>query len=279
MPAAGADRLLIVNADDYALTPGVSEGILRAHDRGIVTSTSVLAVGRDFDRAVPLLARADIGVGVHLALIGEDPPLLSSSEIPTLAGRLGFRRSWREFSWAVVSGRVDPDDIRREFAAQVDRCAALGRRPTHLDTHQHLHLLAPVSRCLFEQCRAHGIPALRVPRGAGRSPRSVAVRLLGTRLAERARAAGLRFTESFLGLEQSGHLTRPALTDALGRAANGGAASVELGVHPGMAEDPDRDRFRWGFEWPAELAALCSPAARAGVEAGGLRLGTYADLG
>ena len=35
-------RSLIVNADDYALSPGVSRGILEAHARGVVTSTTAL---------------------------------------------------------------------------------------------------------------------------------------------------------------------------------------------------------------------------------------------
>ena len=37
-----SERLLIVNADDYGYTAGVSEGIRRAHRQGIVSSTSVM---------------------------------------------------------------------------------------------------------------------------------------------------------------------------------------------------------------------------------------------
>ncbi|HEX7094516.1 MAG TPA: ChbG/HpnK family deacetylase, partial [Acidimicrobiales bacterium] len=83
-------RLLIVNADDYGLTAAVSAGILRAHRNGIVTSTSVLALAPGFRQSAAwLLDEPSLGVGAHLALVGEDPPLLSAREIPTLVDRRG----------------------------------------------------------------------------------------------------------------------------------------------------------------------------------------------
>ena len=49
---------LIVNADDFGITEGTNRAIIDAHQRGIVTSTSLLANGYAFDHAVAL-ARAD----------------------------------------------------------------------------------------------------------------------------------------------------------------------------------------------------------------------------
>ena len=117
-----SDRLLIVNADDYGLTEGVSQAILEAAERGIVTSTSVLAVAPAFEAAAPALASSALGVGAHLALVGEDPPLLSAQEVPTLVDRSGaFSRSWRQLLPKVAAGRVDLADVRRELTAQVER--------------------------------------------------------------------------------------------------------------------------------------------------------------
>ena len=56
---------------DYGLTAGVSQGILRAHTEGIVTSTSVLVLGRGFEETAGWLA--DVGsleAGIHLAAVG-----------------------------------------------------------------------------------------------------------------------------------------------------------------------------------------------------------------
>ena len=81
-------RLLVVNADDMGLTPGICRAVLRGHTEGVVTSTSVLAVGAAFDDAAARLRDTPgLAVGAHLALVGEDRPLLSAAEIPTLVGR------------------------------------------------------------------------------------------------------------------------------------------------------------------------------------------------
>ena len=90
-------RLLIVNADDYGLTAGVCRAIVRAHQDGIVTSTSALALGPAFAAHSALLDDApELGVGVHLAVVGEDPPLLPASDIPSLVDRQGrLSLSWK----------------------------------------------------------------------------------------------------------------------------------------------------------------------------------------
>ena len=83
-PAAGptGSGLLIVSADDLGLTEGVNRAVLRGYHQGIVTSTSLLAVGRSFDHAVQLLLdNPGLDVGAHLAIVGEDSPLQKAIEI------------------------------------------------------------------------------------------------------------------------------------------------------------------------------------------------------
>src|SRR5664279_170840 len=90
--------LLIVSADDLGLTDGVCRAVLRGHLDGVVTSTSLLAVGRSFGVAVRmLLDHPTLDVGAHLAIVGEDPPLLTAREIPTLVdGRGAFPLDYRK---------------------------------------------------------------------------------------------------------------------------------------------------------------------------------------
>src|ERR1700761_7926718 len=60
---------LIVNADDLGWTEGVNRGIVEAHRKGLVTSTSLLANGCAFESAVKAARRnPELGVGVHLNL-------------------------------------------------------------------------------------------------------------------------------------------------------------------------------------------------------------------
>jgi predicted glycoside hydrolase/deacetylase ChbG (UPF0249 family) len=274
------DRLLIVNADDYGLTEAVSAGILRAYRHGMVTSTSVLAVAPGLARSGAWLADAPgLGVGVHLALVGEDPPLLAAAEVPTLVDRRGrFPISWRAFLRRCAAGRVDPDDIRRELTAQVDAVAALGVPIDHLDSHQHLHMWPAVRPVVIDLATAKGIPAVRVPRSHRRHPLSMAVNRLSARLASAARAAGLRFAADASGVDEAGHLDHPSLVAALDGFVARGASSAELGAHPGEDHDPDRHRYQWDYTWKDELGVLLAPESRRAVQERGFVLGSYREL-
>ncbi len=276
--AAGAPkaRWLIVHADDYGLTPAVSEGILRGHRDGILTSTSVLTLAPGFGPSARRLASSPIDVGVHLAAVGEDPPLLGAREIPTLVDRRGrLASSWKVLAPRLAAHRVDPSDLAREFGAQIDAAVSgTGRRPTHLDTHQHLHLWPSVAAVVVELARARGIPAIRVPR-SHRAGVGTAVRALSRRLERRAVAAGLVAPDDSSGLDEAGRVDQRALAAAVEGFARRGAAVAELGCHPGEADDPDRHRYRWGYTWSTELEALTSSEARQAVARAGFTLGGY----
>jgi predicted glycoside hydrolase/deacetylase ChbG (UPF0249 family) len=219
-------------------------------------------------------------VGAHLAAVGEDPPLLTAREVPSLVdGRGRLASSWRMFLPRMAARRIDPDDLRREFTAQIDRITGAGLKPGHVDTHQHLHLWPAVGEVVLDVAEAAGITAMRIIRSAARSPVGVTVRRLGRRLEGRASARGVRFPATASGLDEAGTLDRPRLERAIDRLAAAGAASAELATHPGEGGDPDLRRYDWGYVWAEELAGLTDPAVRRRVEAAGFRLGTYADLG
>jgi predicted glycoside hydrolase/deacetylase ChbG (UPF0249 family) len=124
-----AERFLIVNADDFGQSPGVNRGIVEGHQRGIVTSASLMVRWPAAKEAVRL-ARAlpGLGVGLHLDL-GE----------------------WRhqDGEWVACYQRADLDD-ERAVAREIDEQLAIfhqltGGLPTHLDSHQHVHQRAAIA--------------------------------------------------------------------------------------------------------------------------------------
>jgi predicted glycoside hydrolase/deacetylase ChbG (UPF0249 family) len=282
VPDVPDDRLLIVNADDYGLTPGVSRAIVEGHQRGIVTSTSVIALGPAFDATRPWLDDAPgLGTGAHLAAVGEDPPLLSAREIPTLVdarGRLPL--SWRRFLPRAAAGRIDPEDLHREFGAQLQRLVDAGLTLDHVDTHQNLHLWPMVRRVVMELGSLHGVRAVRITRSRGRTPVGATVRRLARGLEHACHHAGWAYPAASTGLDEAGHLDEPAMIQSLFRLASTAAPTAELATHPGVpaSADPDRRRYRWGYQWDDELAAVRSPTVRAAVTEMGFRLGSFRDL-
>lgn len=272
-------RLLVVNADDFGLTPGVCEGIFDAYDHGIVTSTSALVVAPAWSRYARALADSGLGVGAHLCVVGEDPPLLTAAEVPTLVDDRGrFPRTWREFVTRASLGRVDSNDLRRELSAQMDALVGARVRLTHVDSHQNLHQFPQVAAVVVELARRHAVGAARCTRSAGRGPVQLGVRVLSGAFARRCERAGLVVPASSAGLDGAGHLSLDRMVSAIAALGRVDAASAELATHPGIADDPDRLRYAWGYRWAEELEALRDPATRRAVAAAGFRLGDFADL-
>lgn len=270
-------RRLVVTADDFGLTEGVNRAVLTGHREGIVTSTSVLAVGRAYADAVDLATRTPtLAVGVHLAAVGEDPPLLPAAQVPSLVDRDGrFPLTYREVLLRAATGRLDADDVRREFRAQITRVLDDGVRVTHLDSHQHLHLWPTIGRLVADLAREFSIPVVRLPRSHQVSPTGLGVNVLAARLRRRLDRAGLAHGADFAGLDEAGALDRE-LPSAVARLRRGDLA--EINTHPGEAGDPDLARFDWDYRWPHELAALTAPSTAALVADAGFRLVSWADV-
>ncbi|MFM7069465.1 MAG: ChbG/HpnK family deacetylase [Actinomycetes bacterium] len=273
------ERLLIVNADDFGLTDGVCLGILVAHDRGLVRSTSALAVAPSFALHAAALGASGLAVGAHLAAVGEDRPVLSKREIPTLVDEQGcFPLTWRQFVRRAASGAVDTDDLRREFAAQLEVLQQHGLELSHIDSHQNLHLWPQVATVVVELAERHRIGAVRVPRTQRWTPTSIGVRSLSVALRRRLTGAQIAFPAASVGLDEAGGMNEAELARAVTRFARSTAASLEAVVHLARDPDPQRSRYRTNYEWADELEAVCSDRIRSIVERNGLRLGSFVDL-
>jgi predicted glycoside hydrolase/deacetylase ChbG (UPF0249 family) len=275
-------KCLIVHADDYGLTEGHARAILQSHRRGIVTSTSVLAVGPAFHETAPwLLDAPTLGVGVHLAAVGEDPPLLTASEVPTLVDRRGrFPLTWRSFLTRMALGAVDPGDLRREFTAQLEAVRGVGLQVAHLDCHQHLQVWPSVNEIVLALAVGQGVGAVRIPRSRRplRRPAGLGVNLLALSAREAARTWGVSFCEASLGFDEAGGWDVRGLLGAIRELSRAEAGPAEIVTHPGWGVDKDRARYAWGYHWGRELSALCDVAVRGAVRDYGLTLVHHGDL-
>jgi predicted glycoside hydrolase/deacetylase ChbG (UPF0249 family) len=263
-------KRLIVNADDFGLSPGITEGIIEAHTRGIVTSTSIVASGADFENAVELARQhPDLVVGLHLTLVEER--LLTRAK--------PFAASYVDFARGVLAGSIPLDDVEEEMRAQVRQCIAAGLHLTHLDSHQHVHALPTVMEIVVRLAREYRVPRVRVPfdspwrAGTVTSSRffgKLVLCALARNNLGAVRHAGLMACDRMLGLFESGALTERRLLRLLDRQRDG---ITELMCHPAREDDACRSRYaHWRFRWSDELAALTSPAVRARLTERGIVL-------
>ena len=278
-------RQLIVNADDFGRSRGVSEGILRAHRDGLVTSTTAMmnmpGVTHDLQRALTEAPR--LGLGVHLTFtVGR--PLMMMEWVRSLVDEHDHFLSQAAIMQQPT--RIDPDELLSELKAQVNTFKnALGRLPDHLDAHHFVHLYPPLFRVYLDLADSLNLPIrLPIPRQPtaleqipallGNLPREMLEPILQ---ADWALLAGrsIRTTDHFV-MSFFGHDTSVAhLLQALEQLPEG---VTELMTHPGLADEHIRAESNYHVEREAELATLTDPQVLAQAQKLDIELVSYAQL-
>jgi predicted glycoside hydrolase/deacetylase ChbG (UPF0249 family) len=230
-------RYLIVNADDFGLSPGVNRGIIEAHERGIVTSASLMVRGPAAEQAaVYARSHPELSVGLHLDL-----------------GEWTYRdEEWRVL-YEVVRGE-DAAAVAEEADQQLIAFRRLmGRDPTHLDSHQHVHREEPARSALRGMARRCVVPL-------------------------RHFSPGIRYCGSFYGQTGKGEPIPEAISveTLIGVLSALPPGVTELACHPGYAEGLES---MYQQERAREVATLCDPKVRATVEAEECLLRSFAGLG
>jgi hypothetical protein len=279
-------KRLIVNADDYGRTPGVSRGILEAHRHGIVTSTTAMinqpGAQSQLEEA---LACPNLGIGLHLTFTAWRP-VLPPEEVWGLVNPEGLFLDQHSL-WARAE-TTPLAQLRAELAAQVERFRTwAGRLPDHLDCHHFVHLYPPFFQIYADLAAQHRLP-LRLPfppetdfRRAVKTlpflegfPRDLVRGMVVTDsalIAARGLAHPDRFIGTFFGREALtvGHLIH--LLDTLPEGV------TELMCHPGY-DEPALAGSSYRAEREIELALLTEPAIRDRLEALGIELVTFGAL-
>lgn len=237
-------RRLIVNADDFGLTPGVNRAIIEAHTRGLVTSATLMANMPAFDEAVALAkAHPQLGTGLHFNLT-QGKPIAPPHLVRSLLNPNGeFLGTSTKLAKRWLAGQLRRAEVVVELRAQIETLQNAGLTLTHVDSHKHAHVLPPIWTVLAETLGSYGIHALRFPRERWRwalafgSPKlfkqSLTATVLGglsTGNATRTSLNDLRTTEAFFGVAQTGFWSKAWLLDLL---AGLPAGTSELMCHPG----------------------------------------------
>jgi hopanoid biosynthesis associated protein HpnK len=284
---------LILNADDFGYTRGVNEGIVRAHEDGILTSATLMANGPAFDDAVEQAkAHPKLGVGCHLVLTGGFS-VAPKEEIPSLADRKGrLPETLAALVTRVSVGSVRTKEMEIELRAQLEKIRRAGIELTHVDTHKHTHVHPRVMAAIGRVAREFGITRVRNPienlRDSWRMARSqnagliqnmaasLAVRAVGSWFGAISRKYGLRCPDHFLGLAATGHLSAAALCRLIDTVPEG---RTEIMLHPGICDaELVETGSRLRQQRQTELDGLLAAGARQALEANDIRLISYREL-
>lgn len=262
---------VIINADDFGIHTEVNRAVIEAHEQRLLLSTSLLASGPAFDEAAALARQyPGLGVGIHLCLVGSLPTVLSPKEVPTLVDDNGLLpESYVPLVKRMWTGRIDFEQVYRELDAQMEKIMSAGLNVTHVDSHQHMHMLPPVWKIVQALMKKYGLHRLRIPKESysfkvmAASPGRVMGRDGLTYLARKAMSdvKRLRFTTTdyFWGMVDGGHMTEANLAHILRHMPFG---VHEIMMHPGRSTAVLSQSFSWGYHWEEEFHALISPRIR-----------------
>jgi chitin disaccharide deacetylase len=227
----GTDRFLIVNADDLGLSAAVNEGVFAAHGTGVVTSASLMVrQGAAPAAAAEAGSHSELAIGLHIDL-----------------GQWDYENG----EWIQAYMHCDTEDrkaVEVECRAQLERFRALlGRDPTHLDSHQHVHESEPVTGVAEQLAAELGVPL---------------------------RSRAIRYEGGFYGQSGKGDpfpegISAQRLCELIEALPPGW---TEVGCHPAagpvLTSSYDAER-------QVELATLCDPCVREALEVSRVNLCSF----
>jgi chitin disaccharide deacetylase len=231
-----AKRYLIVNADDFGQSPSVNWGIIEAHERGIVTSASLMVRWpAAAEAAVYSRQHPNLSLGLHVDL-----------------GEWAYRGEDWVLLYQVVPFH-DTAAVADEVSRQLMTFRRLvGKDPTHIDSHQHVHLREPLRTVLTAVARELTVPL-------------------------RHCSADICYRGDFYGQTAHGApfpdaISVGALINILGTLPPG---CTELGCHPGIGDDLDT---MYCSERVEEVKVLCDPRVRTSIATMGIELRSFLNL-
>lgn len=243
---------LIVNADDFGISKAINLGIIEAYNEGIVKSTTLMCNMEAVDHAIKLAnENPGIGVGIHFVLTAGKPLAQGVDSLVDEEGN--FLKS------EGIEEKSKKDDIRKELECQFNKFLSYGIKPTHIDTHHHVHRIKKVFEVVEEIAIKNNLPV----RLMGETYDSIYKEIKSTS----------KFSESFYEKEM---VTEDNLIRLLEEYKD--FETVELMSHPGYLDQNILNRTSYTIERTIELETLVSRKVKEYIKENNIELISFSQL-
>jgi len=144
---------LIINADDFGYSRAVNYGIIDAHQKGVLTSTTCMTNMPAVEHAYDLGKQyKSLGIGIHLSLTCGRPLLKNHQTLVDADGNFKKLHHYQE------KFHVDEEELYQEWKAQIEAFLDSGLIPTHVDSHHHINNLEPILPVFIQLAKEYGLP-------------------------------------------------------------------------------------------------------------------------
>lgn len=263
----GPPRTLVLHADDLGFSPAINRGIIDGFQRGLLTSTSLLANAPAVSDALALWNELELrrrhrllpsdgprrtlrdpwlpfDLGVHLNLT-QGRPLTSGYPRELLDSEGRFPGVGQLFARSLVAMRAAiRTAVERELQAQIELLLDHGAPLGHLNGHQYVECLPLLAEIVPRLAHLYSLRHVRVAWEPGLT-RSLLLqagpqqwglaqvkRLFAFRWRVQASRRGLLFPDCYFGTAHAGRITADVIQTFL-QSARG--HFVEIGMHPGQS--------------------------------------------
>jgi hopanoid biosynthesis associated protein HpnK len=281
------DRRIIINADDFGLCEGVNKAVVQAHTNGILTSATIMTNMPAAEEAAEIAKQTPtLGVGVHLNLTEGKPISKEPAVKPLLDGQGQFAVPFSKLPMLSIKSGKARQAIRTELAAQIQWVIERGIKPTHLDSHKHIHSFPVIYSIVCKLAKQFGITAIRwpyEPKELCRMPWPISsdetrknaniVRIMAK--INRIQKSSFFKTDAFFGIAHTGKIDVNFLRIV---ALYGSVPLAEVMTHPGFVEGLDPNKTRLVQQRKVELDALCNEKVKQYFTDAGIKLVHYGQL-
>jgi len=279
---------LIINADDFGQAEGINKAVRQGHTQGVLTSATIMANMPAAAQAVDIAKELpSLGVGVHLNLI-EGKPLSSDSRVSPLLNSEGyFQYSSGQLAIKSLLNRNIRQAIRLEWQAQISWVFDHGLKPTHLDSHKHIHSFPCIFPIVCELARCFEIAVVRWifeprrvigknwPEVSSKDRRRAAIVRAMAGINRLQKAAFFK-NDVFIGVAHTGRIDESFFRAVAQYCRSEQVAEVM--THPGFPEGLDPERTRLLQQRQQELETLCSRQTKNYLEQADIKLVHYGQL-
>lgn len=268
---------VITNADDFGLSDNINEAVIRAFKDGILKSASLLINAKGSLQAVKLADRnPDLDLGIHLCLV-QGTPLLEPRYVRSLLDNNGcFLKNHMDFWIRLHRGKINLQEVEREFEAQIRKALEYNLIVTHLNTHQHIHIHHQILRILVKLAKKFKICCIRYPveipcgfsqvlrnvRNIKNISKFIIICAYRRKIKRILDENNISYPDYTAGLYNAGTLNNSAFKQLLSLAQDG---VTEIIFHPAIKNDDFSKEFPGGFKdfnWEEEFRILTNTAFR-----------------
>lgn len=279
-------RKIIINADDFGLSKGVNEGVVKAHTEGILTSATLMTNMPQAEDAVALAkSLPSLGIGLHLNLT-EGKPLSKDPRVSQLTNTAGvFAFSVEKLCLTSLLSPSLRQAIQIELESQIQWALHHNLKPTHLDSHKHFHCFPAIFGIVCKLAKQYEISTIRQPLERQHfdqhwpKPDKKGLRratiLRGCSRIDAILTKAYFKTSELLGIAHTGSINT-AYLEAV--SLYNSAPIVEIMTHPGYMKGLDKNHTRLVEHREQELEALCSEQTKAAFNKPTIQLVHYGQI-